>query len=123
MARYELRDDQWRKIKHLLPGKKGDPGVTAKNNRRFVDAVLWIARTGAHWRELPEEFGKCMKLHATNWNSVFQHYNRWSARGVWESLFPDRAVAPLFVPLNLQEISSMRLRLPLPSLSPHPCPP
>ncbi|MGK2873379.1 MAG: transposase [Alphaproteobacteria bacterium] len=78
MARHELRDDQWRKIKHLLPGKKADPGVTAKNNRRFVDAVLWIARTGAHWRELPAEFGK--------WNSVFQRYNRWSAKGVWESL-------------------------------------
>lgn len=78
MARHELRDDQWRKIAHLLPGKKSDPGVTAKDNRRFVDAVLWIARTGAHWRELPEEFGK--------WNSVFQRYNRWSAKGVWESL-------------------------------------
>jgi len=88
MARHELRDDQWRKIKHLLPGKKGDPGVTAKNNRRFVDAVLWIARTGAHWRELPEEFGK--------WNSVFQRYNRWSAKGVWESLFKALADDPDF---------------------------
>ena len=88
MARHELRDDQWRKIKDLLPGKKGDPGVTAKNNRRFVDAVLWIARTGAHWRELPEEFGK--------WNSVFQRYNRWSAKGVWESLFKALADDPDF---------------------------
>ena len=88
MARHELRDDQWRKIERLLPGKKGDPGVTAKNNRRFVDAVLWIARTGAHWRELPEEFGK--------WNSVFQRYNRWSAKGVWESLFKALADDPDF---------------------------
>jgi len=88
MARHELRDDQWRKIKDLLPGKKGDPGVTAKNNRRFVDAVLWIARTGAHWRELPQEFGK--------WNSVFQRYNRWSAKGVWESLFKALADDPDF---------------------------
>jgi putative transposase len=79
MARRELRDDQWNKIKGLLPGKKSDPGRTAKNNRRFVDALLWIARTGAHWRELPKEFGP--------WNSVFQRYNRWSKAGVWESIF------------------------------------
>ena len=79
MARRELRDDQWNKIKGLLPGKKRDPGRTAKNNRRFVDALLWIARTGAHWRELPKEFGP--------WNSVFQRYNRWSKAGVWERMF------------------------------------
>ena len=53
MARRELRDDQWKRIKELLPGKASDPGRTATDNRKFVDAVLWIARTGAHWRELP----------------------------------------------------------------------
>ncbi len=79
MARRELRNDQWKKIKELLPGKKSDPGRTGKNNRKFVDAVLWIARTGAHWRELPSSFGP--------WNSVFQRYNRWSKAGVWERLF------------------------------------
>jgi len=79
MARRELRNDQWRRIKNLLPGKKGDAGRTAKDNRKFIDAVLWVARTGSHWRELPASFGK--------WNSVFQRYNRWSEKGVWESLF------------------------------------
>ena len=79
MARRELRDDQWEKIKDLLPGKASDPGRTAKDNRKFVDAVLWIARTGAQWRELPSTFGA--------WNSVFQRYNRWSKTGVWERLF------------------------------------
>ena len=79
MARRELRDDQWKKIKDLLPGKKADPGRTARNNRKFIDAILWIARTGAHWRELPSSFG--------SWNSVFQRYNRWSKAGVWERLF------------------------------------
>ena len=79
MARRELRNDQWRRIKDLLPGKKGDAGRTAKDNRKFIDAVLWVARTGSHWRELPASFGK--------WNSVFQRYNRWSGKGVWESLF------------------------------------
>ena len=79
MARRELRNDQWRRIKNLLPGKKGDAGRTAKDNRKFIDAVLWVARTGSHWRELPASFGK--------WNSVFQRYNRWSEKRVWESLF------------------------------------
>jgi putative transposase len=79
MARRELRNDQWDQIKDVLPGKKSDPGRTALNNRLFVDAVLWIARTGAHWRELPEQFG--------DWNSVFQRYNRWSKTGVWERVF------------------------------------
>jgi len=59
MARPELRDDQWKNIKALLPGKQADPGRTAANNGKFVDAVLWIARTGAHWRELSESFGHC----------------------------------------------------------------
>src|ERR1700761_8095750 len=79
MARRELRNDQWNQIKDLLPGKKRDPGRTARNNRLFVDGVLWIARTGAHWRELPRQFGE--------WNSVFQRYNRWSKAGVWERMF------------------------------------
>ena len=79
MARRKLRDDQWTHIKDLLPGKSSDPGRTATDNRKFVDAVLWIARTGAHWRELPESFGA--------WNSVFQRYNRWSNAGVWERVF------------------------------------
>ena len=64
MARRELRTDQWLRIRDLLPGKKSDAGRTATDNRKFVDAVLWIARTGSHWREMPVEFG--------NWNSVFQ---------------------------------------------------
>jgi putative transposase len=88
MARRELRDDQWKKIKDLLPGKKIDPGRTARNNRKFIDAILWIARTGAHWRELPSSFGQ--------WNSVFQRYNRWSKAGVWERLFHALSADPDF---------------------------
>jgi len=63
MARRELRTDQWERLEGLLPGKQSDAGRTASDNRLFLDAVLWIARTGSHWRELPPEFGK--------WNSVF----------------------------------------------------
>ena len=88
MARRELRDDQWKRIKELLPGKASDPGRTATDNRTFVDAVLWIARTGAHWRELPEQFG--------TWNRVFQRYTRWAKAGVWERMFRQLAGDPDF---------------------------
>ena len=88
MARRELRTDQWHRIRDLLPGKKSDPGRTAADNRKFVDAVLWMARTGSQWRELPPEFG--------NWNSVFQRYSRWAKKDVWESLFKALADDPDF---------------------------
>jgi transposase len=76
MRRFELTDEQWEKIKDILPGREGDIGVTAKDNRLFLDAVLYVARTGIPWRDLPaERFGK--------WNSVFQRFRRWSKKGVW----------------------------------------
>jgi transposase len=73
--RFEVTDEQWTRLEGLLPGKATDPGVTARDNRSFLDAVLWIARTGAPWRDLPERFGP--------WNSVFQRFNRWAKSGVW----------------------------------------
>lgn len=76
--RHELTDSQWEAIRDLLPGKAGDPGGTATDNRLFVNAVLWIARTGAPWRDLPERFGK--------WNSVFQRFRRWCRSGVWDGI-------------------------------------
>jgi transposase len=74
-----LRNDQWDRIKEYLPGKVTDRGVKAKANRRFVEAVLWINRTGSPWRDLPEEFG--------HWHRVYVRYNRWSKKGVWTRLF------------------------------------
>ena len=50
--RYALRDDQWERIKELLPGREGMVGVTAKDNRLFVEAVLYRYRTGIPWRDL-----------------------------------------------------------------------
>ena len=79
MIRRELSDEQWRRIGHLVPGKNGDKGRRGKDNRLFVDAVLWIARAGAPWRDLPPAFG--------NWNSVFQRFRRWAKKGVWERVF------------------------------------
>ena len=63
----------------LLPGKAGDPGATGRDNRRFMEAVLWRVRTGSPWRDLPKDFG--------NWNSVFKRFRRWANAGVFESLF------------------------------------
>lgn len=83
MVRLNLRDDQWRRIEHMLPGKASDPGRTGDDNRRFVEAVLWIARAGAPWRDLPAEFGK--------WNSVYPRFARWQKRGVWDAVFEELA--------------------------------
>ena len=77
--RLVLSDELWQKIEPLLPGKAGDPGVTARNNRLFLEAVLWRARTGSPWRDLPNAFG--------NWNSIFKRFQRWAEKGVFESLF------------------------------------
>lgn len=79
MSRQVLRDDQWARICDLLPGKAGDRGVTAQDNRRFVEAVLWIARTGAPWRDLPPAYG--------HWHRTYVRYSRWSQRGVWRQVF------------------------------------
>jgi len=79
MPRTVLRDDQWERIADLLPGKPSDPGCTAADNRGFVEAVLWVLRTGAPWRDLPEEFG--------NWNSLYQRFARWERKGVWDPVF------------------------------------
>lgn len=79
MRRFELTDDQFTRIEDLLPGKATDPGRTAEDNRQFVNAVLWVLRTGAPWRDLPERFGP--------WNSVFQRFNRWSKKEIWARVF------------------------------------
>ena len=88
MIRRELTDAQWARIEPLVPGKKGDKGRHGEDNRLFVDAVLWILRSGAPWRFLPDEFGK--------WNSVYTRFMRWSRSGRWESLFKALADDPDF---------------------------
>ena len=80
-TRHSLSDKQYARINALLPGKASDPGATAKNNRLFIDAVLWILKTGAPWRDLPERFG--------TWNSVYQRFNRWSKAKRWEKILAE----------------------------------
>jgi len=88
LIRRGLSDAQWQRIKRRIPGKEGDRGRSGADNRLFVDAVLWVLRTGSPWRDLPAEFG--------NWNSVFQRFRRWAKKGVWESLFNALAEDPDF---------------------------
>ena len=76
---HALSDCLWRKIERLLPGKESDCGVTAKDNRLFLEAVLWINRTGSPWRDLPEHFG--------DWHRVYVRYNRWAHKGIWQRVF------------------------------------
>lgn len=77
--RYALRDDQWERLAGLLPGREGAVGVTAKDNRLFVEAVLYRYRAGISWRDLPDRFG--------NWKAVHTRFSRWAASGVWERVF------------------------------------
>src|SRR5947199_8459904 len=86
IERLILRAGQWERVKHVLPGKEPDRGVTAKDNRLFLEAVLWIARTGAPWRDLPRYFG--------NWNSVYVRFSRWAKKGVLQSLLVSNSAAP-----------------------------
>ena len=79
MARYELSETQWETIRDILPGKQGDRGVTAADNRAFVNGVLWVLRSGAFWKDLPERDVK--------WKSVHKRFTRWAKSGVWERIF------------------------------------
>src|SRR5574338_51303 len=79
MRRYGLRDDQEKKIENLLPGRTETVGVTAKNNRLFVEAVLYRYRAGIAWRDLPERFG--------NFKVIQLRHTRGSKSGVWKKIF------------------------------------
>ena len=79
VKRYELTDAQWQRIEALLPGKASDPGRTAGDNRLFVNGVLWVLRSGAHWHDLPARYGK--------WKSVHTRFARWAKNGTWERVF------------------------------------
>jgi transposase len=79
LIRTVLTDAQWERIAPLLPGKKGDPGRSGDDNRRSLEGILWIVRTGAPWRDLPDAFG--------NWFTVWKRFRRWALKGVFEKVF------------------------------------
>ena len=79
VKRYELSEAQWGRLAPLLPGKASDPGRSGSDNRLFVNGCLWVLRSGAHWRDLPERYGK--------WKTVHRRFSRWCHAGVWERVF------------------------------------
>ena len=79
LARHAVSDLDWSRIQGLLPTRAGEPGRVSVGNRLFFDAVLWVARTGVPWRDLPERFGR--------WNSVWRRFDRWSRKGIWRAVF------------------------------------
>lgn len=87
-VRLMLEDRVWERMAPRLPGKVGDPGRSGVDNRLFVEAVLWLVRTGIPWRDLPAIFG--------SWNSNFVRFSRWSKAGVWDRLFAAMADDPDF---------------------------
>ena len=76
--RHDMSDKTWALLEPHLPGRSGLWGGLAKDNRLFINAVLWILRTGAPWRDLPPCYG--------NWNNTHRRFCRWRDAGVWEKL-------------------------------------
>jgi transposase len=76
VRRYALRNDQWDRMKDVSPGKPGGVWVTKKDNRLFIEAVLYRYRARIPWRDLPERFGDFKAVHT--------RFTRWSEKGVWQ---------------------------------------
>jgi transposase len=79
MERFVLTDAQWAKMEPHCLGKASDPGRSGGDNRLFVEAVLWIARTGSPWRDLPPTFG--------NWSTAYTRFRDWVKADVFKRLF------------------------------------
>jgi transposase len=77
--RYDISDELWTLIEPHTIGNKGSWGGNAKDTRKFINAVFWILRTGAAWRDLPSSYG--------NWNNVNRRFCRWRDKGIWETIF------------------------------------
>ena len=79
ISRHDISDDKWARIEHLLPGQRGQHGGVAPNNRRFINAILYVSKTGIPWRDLPTGYGQ--------WDVVYHRYNRWCKKGRWQAIF------------------------------------
>lgn len=76
--RHDISDRIWKKLEPYLPGRRGVWGGVAQDNRRFINAVFWIIRTGAPWRDLPPDYG--------SWGNVHRRFICWRNKGIWELL-------------------------------------
>jgi transposase len=76
--RHEISNEAWEKLEPHLSGRKGEWGGIAKDNRKFINGVFWILRTGAPWRDLPPEYG--------DWKNTHRRFTRWRDKGKWETI-------------------------------------
>ena len=76
--RHDLSDHAWSLLEPYLPGQAGQWGGIARDNRRFLNAVFWILRSGAPWRDLPPDYG--------GWKNIHRRFCRWRDKGLWEAL-------------------------------------
>ena len=86
--RHDLTDEHWALLEPHLPGREGSWGGIAQDNRKFVNAVFWILRTGAPWRDLPAAYG--------GWSNTHRRFIRWRDKGIWEKLLEQLVDAPDF---------------------------
>ena len=86
--RHDISDRAWANIEKLLPGSKGSVGRPSADNRLFINAVFWILRTGAPWRDLPPDLG--------DWKNTHRRFCRWRDRGIWEKILEALIVEPDF---------------------------
>lgn len=77
--RHELTDEQWQRLEPLLPPQKPKTGHPNLDHRMVVNGIVWILRTGAPWRDLPERYGK--------WQTVASRFYRWQKAGIWQHIF------------------------------------
>ena len=101
LDRLVLSNVQWGRMAPLVAGRSDTRGATGRDNRLFVEAVLWIVRAGAPWRDLPDAFGA--------WNGAFRRFSRWAAAGVWGRLFAAMSDAPDFEHLIPAQTKGFRL--------------
>ena len=74
----KLQDEQWQKLEPFLTGKQSDPGANAKNNRLFIEAVLWVVENKSVWRHLPQQFGSS--------STAYMRFRRWTECDFWRQL-------------------------------------
>lgn len=86
--RHDIADRVWLLLEPHLPGRKGAWGGKARDNRLFINAVFWILRTGAPWRDLPPDYG--------DWKNTHRRFCRWRDKGIWESLLEQLVTEPDF---------------------------
>lgn len=77
--RHNISGRMWKLLEPYLPGRKGSSGRSAKDNRKFINAVIEVLRIGAPWRDLPPKYG--------DWKNTHQRFSRWRDKGIWVKLF------------------------------------